>query len=74
MWQTAAGAGGQAGWEAVVAARGFSHLRLCPAGLGPGSDSGLHRDVKATCLIQGSFFGELWTGRRGAAPCSRPGP
>jgi len=34
-------------------------LRLCPAGLGPGSESGLHRDVKATCLIQGSFFREL---------------
>lgn len=34
-------------------------LRLYPAGLGLGSKSGLHRDVKATCLIQGSFFGEL---------------
>lgn len=47
---------------AVVVARGFSHLRLCPAGLGPSSDSRLRRDVKATCLIQGSFFSELWTG------------
>lgn len=38
---------------------GFSHLSLCPAGLGLGSRSWFHRDVKATCLIQGSFFSEL---------------
>lgn len=50
---------------------GFPHLRLCPAGLGLGSESWLCRDVKATCLIQGSFFSELWTGRRGTAPHSR---
>lgn len=41
---------------------GFSHLRLCLAGLGLGSGIWLHRDVKATCLIQGGFFSELWTG------------
>ena len=38
---------------------GFSHLSLCPAGLGLGSRSWFHRDVKATCLIQGSFLSEL---------------
>lgn len=34
-------------------------LHLCLAGLGPGSWSWFLRDVKATCLIQGSFFSEL---------------
>lgn len=34
-------------------------LRLCPAGLVLELGSWPHRDVKATCLIQGSFFGEL---------------
>lgn len=34
-------------------------LSLCLAGLGPGSWSWFLRDVKATCLIQGSFFSEL---------------
>ena len=53
---------------------GSSHLRLCPAGLVLGLGSWLHRDVKATCLIQGSFFGELWTEWRGTAPSSRHHP
>lgn len=34
-------------------------LRLYPAGLGLGLEIWLCRDVKATCLIQGSFFSEL---------------
>lgn len=46
-------------WGSVL---GFSHLRLCPKALGPGLKSWLCGDVKATCLIQGSFFSELWTG------------
>lgn len=77
--RAAAGAVSQAGREGGCGGgRGcvgvFSHLRFCPAGLGLGLGSWLHRDVKATCLIQGSFFSELWTGRRGTAPCSWPRP
>lgn len=41
---------------------GFSHLRFCPAGLGLGLESWHRRDGKATGLIQGSFFSELWAG------------
>lgn len=69
---TAAGAVGQGREEGVAVAWGFSHLGLCPIGLGLGSESWLHGDVQATCLIQGSFFSELWTGRRRSASCSRP--
>lgn len=63
--------GGCGGCPAVCV-WGFSHLRLCPARFGPGLARWLCRDVKATCLIQGSFFSELWTGQRGTAPCSWP--
>lgn len=35
-------------------------LRFCPAGLGLGLESWHRRDGKATGLIQGSFFSELW--------------
>lgn len=37
----------------------FLSLSLRLAGLSPGSWSWFLRDVKATCLIQGSFFSEL---------------
>lgn len=37
----------------------FLSLSLGLAGLSPGSWSWFLRDVKATCLIQGSFFSEL---------------
>lgn len=52
--------------ETVAVAWGFSHLRLCPAGLGLGLESWLRRDIKATCFIQGSFFSELWIRQRGS--------
>lgn len=53
---------------------GCSHLRLCPAGCGRGLQCWLCGDVKATCLIQGGFFSELWTGQRVQLPARGPGP